>query len=268
MQKDKPSKKKVNPENPESEIEEPIKQEDAISSVEALMKGLEQSAILSSPIINPFKELADNQNPFLNSDFIRAKIFPELVFRLYRFAIHCKEFLWLKSGDEKELEKVKEAIYGEKDKINKLLTELTPKEAKQTLAHQFIRFCELHPEFLIGWVNIIVVKLKECRKDAKKRYPNTYSTQKVLEIFCEREIEPLYDLFCQRTPYVGIKVFWEKKEEMLKLITPTTIIDKHRNYADPYTALKTLSYFAHCSYDGLYDLYKPRKKIKTQKKPN
>jgi hypothetical protein len=92
VKKDKPSKKKVNLVNLESKVVEPVRQEDAISSVEALIKSLEQSDILSSPIITPFKELEDKDNPFINSDFVRAKIFSELVFRVYKFAIHCKGF--------------------------------------------------------------------------------------------------------------------------------------------------------------------------------
>jgi hypothetical protein len=268
MEKNKPSKKKVNPENPESKVEEPVREGNAISSLEALIKCLELSDILSSPIINPFKELEDKANPFVNSDVIRARIFSELVFRLYKFAIHCKEFQLLTWGDEKELEKVKEAIYSEREKISKILTKLIPKKAQKTLAHQFIRFCKLNPEFLTSWVKFICSKLKKCREDAKKIYPNTYSTQKVLEIFCEREVPQLYDQFCQYCLCVWIKPFWETKEKLLKLITPTTIVDKNRCYADTYTSLITLSHFAHCDYDRLYKCYKPRKQIKTQKKPD
>lgn len=286
MKKDKPSKKKV---NPESKIKEPIKKEEPPSPIlDALLEVLEEYAISSHPLISPFKHLADKPNPFIGSDLVKtlldnsqepyrgsfsysdligARIFSKLIIELYEFALHCKEFLLLQLRDEGQIKEYKDAIYSERDKISKLLTELIPKKAKKTLAHQFIRVCELSPDILFYWVNGIVGTLKKCREDAKKISPQTYSTKKALEIFCERVVPPLYDLFVKYNQSVEIKPYWENKEKLLKIISPDIVQDKNRNYSDTYTAIMTLSLFANCSYDKLYDLYYTyRKKIKKTNK--
>ena len=287
MKKDKPSRRKIKPEIPESKITEPLKREEPLDPiVEALMEGWEERLILSSRFISPFKKFADEHNPFLDPDVIealvkhkeptpyslsprsdiwRARLFSELVTSIYIFSILCN--ILLRTRHDDEISEAKEDIFSEKKKISRLLKLLIPKEAKKTLAHQFIRVCKDSPGILVYWVNGMVGTLQKCRKDAKKEYPQTYSTKKVLEIFCERVVPILYDLFVKYNQSIGIKPFWENKEELLKIISPAIIQDKNRGYSDTYTALGTTSIFANCSYDKLYDLYYlSRKKIKETNK--
>ena len=293
MKKDKPSRRKFKPEIPESKIKDPIKKEEPPSPIlEPLMEGFEKAIISSHPLISPFKQLADKLNPFLdsdlvntlvddsheptgrsllNSDPVKAIIFSKLILELYSFGLKCMMLLMKKLESNEQIKEDYKALLTDRSEINKYLTKLIPKEAtKKVLSHQFVRVCKYSPDILFYWVNGIVGTLKKCRDDAKKRSPRadkTYRDQTALEIFCERVVQKLYDSFVKFNQTVGIKPYWENKEKLLKVISPNNIQDKSRNYSDTYTALKTLSLFANCSYDKLYDLYyKSKKAIKKSNK--
>ncbi len=272
MKKGKPSKKKVNPDNSEPKLEEPVRQGDTISSIEALITSLEQSDILSSTIITPFKELEYKDNPFVNSDFRRAKIFSMLVLNIYKFALLCKELISnLKYSDEEQIKRDYELLCSERDRIRELLTKLIAEKAKKTLAHQFIRFCELHPAILISWVNTIVKRLKIhqalVKKDKHWKWKDKeWQRRKAVENFLATELEALYDncylLFRTLENYLGIETKPFRKKETLNSISVNTVLQK----SYPETAVSILSAITGAGYDRLYGLCHPKNKTKKNQK--
>lgn len=237
MKKNKPSKKKVKPENPElSKINELIKREGGILSKPYIEK--------ISRIEKPFKSLADKTNPFWVDDDPRASTLSDLVNKLYDFSLLCADLMVWEFGLKGEKEAVG-TIKREMKEMQALLEKLRPEEAKPRKERRerlkrkktsALRVFRKAPDKLIRLVDETI------RPQLRKYYIPPYSRdtkgkkskRDAIKAFWEESFKPPYNKFPKRI-YINDD-------------TETNII------------LSVVAYHSSCRYRALLDIYYQAKK--------
>jgi len=112
------------------------------------------------------------------------------------------------------------------------------------------------------FVDYIRSGLNKRYEDVKKKfkYKKDWNRRKAVEIYIEKDLEPLYDFFIylnQKCPDITLKPALNKKA-LPKIISVNSIFTRTDAYSS--VAIRILSILFDCNFDKLYDIYDPKGK--------